>query len=45
MQTMKTGKLDELLGNDAASLLDHQCKTIHCQPFAREHGIVEDWRR
>ncbi len=24
--------------------VDHQRKTIHCQPFAREHGIVEDWR-
>ena len=24
--------------------VDHQRKTIHCPPFAREHGIVEDWR-
>ena len=24
--------------------VDHQRKTIHCQPFAREHGIVEEWR-
>ena len=24
--------------------VDHQRKTIHCQLFAREHGIVEDWR-
>lgn len=24
--------------------VDHQRKTIHCQSFAREHGIVEDWR-
>ena len=28
MQTLKTGKLDELLGTEAASLLEHQCKTI-----------------
>ena len=28
-----------------AGAVDHQCKTIHCQPFALEHGIVEDWRR
>ena len=27
-----------------AGAVDHQRKTIHCQPFAREHGIVEDWR-
>lgn len=25
---MNTGKIEELLGNDAASLLQHQCKTI-----------------
>ncbi|MEO8590795.1 MAG: class I fructose-bisphosphate aldolase [Flavobacteriales bacterium] len=25
---MKTGKIEELLGTDAASLLEHQCKTI-----------------
>jgi len=24
--------------------VDHQRKTIHCPPFAREHAIVEDWR-
>ncbi|ALE87861.1 SDR family NAD(P)-dependent oxidoreductase [Pseudomonas versuta] len=23
---------------------DYQRQTIHCQPFAREHGIVADWR-
>ena len=28
MQTLKTGKIEELLGNDAASLLGHTCKTI-----------------
>lgn len=28
METLKTGKLDELLGKDAAHLLEHQCKTI-----------------
>ncbi len=28
MQTLKTGKIDELLGQDAVSLLEHQCKTI-----------------
>lgn len=32
------------LATDAGAV-DHQCKTIHCQPFALEHGIVEDWRR
>lgn len=32
------------LATDAGAV-DYQCKTIHCQPFAREHGIVEDWRR
>ena len=31
-----------LATSDAA--VDHQRKTIHCQQFAREHGIVEDWR-
>ncbi len=31
-----------LATHDAA--VDHQCKTIHCQPFALEHGIVADWR-
>lgn len=31
-----------LATSDAA--VDHQCKTIHCQPFALEHGIVADWR-
>ncbi|KAB0491725.1 MULTISPECIES: SDR family NAD(P)-dependent oxidoreductase [Pseudomonas] len=31
-----------LATNEAA--VDHQRKTIQCQPFAREHGIVEDWR-
>jgi len=28
MQTLKTGNIEELLGNDATSLLEHQCKTI-----------------
>lgn len=28
MQTLKTGKIEELLGNDAASLLGHTCTTI-----------------
>lgn len=28
----------------ADAAVDHQRKTIHCQPFAREHGIVADWR-
>ena len=28
MQTLKTGKIEELLGSDAATLLEHQCKTI-----------------
>jgi len=28
MSTLKTGKLEELLGADAKSLLDHTCKTI-----------------
>jgi len=28
MQTLNTGKIEELLGADAASLLEHQCKTI-----------------
>jgi fructose-bisphosphate aldolase, class I len=28
MQTLKTGKIEELLGNDATNLLEHQCKTI-----------------
>ncbi|NMY39043.1 MULTISPECIES: SDR family oxidoreductase [Pseudomonas] len=28
------------LATDAAAV-DHQRKTIHCQPFAREHGIVQ----
>ena len=28
MQTLKTGKIEELLGNDAANLLEHQCKTF-----------------
>ena len=28
MQTINTGKIEELLGNDAKSLLEHQCKTI-----------------
>ena len=28
--------------NEAAR--DYQRQTIHCQPFAREHGIVADWR-
>ncbi|NNB16156.1 SDR family NAD(P)-dependent oxidoreductase [Pseudomonas fragi] len=32
------------LATDAGAV-DYQCKTIHCQPFALEHGIVEDWRR
>jgi len=32
------------LATDAGAV-DHQCQTIHCQPVAREHGIVEDWRR
>ena len=30
-----------LATDDAA--LDHQRKTIHCQPFAREYAIVADW--
>lgn len=28
METLKTGKIDELLGGDAASLLEHTCKSI-----------------
>jgi class I fructose-bisphosphate aldolase len=28
MQTLKTGNIEELLGNDATNLLEHQCKTI-----------------
>ena len=28
METLKTGKIDELLGADADSLLNHTCKTI-----------------
>jgi len=28
MPTLKTGKIEELLGNDAASLLEHDCTTI-----------------
>ena len=31
-----------LATNEAAR--DYQRKTIHCQPFALEHGIVADWR-
>ena len=31
-----------LATNEAAP--DYQRQTIHCQPFAREHGIVADWR-
>lgn len=31
-----------LATNKAA--VDFQCQTIHCQPFALEHGIVPDWR-
>ena len=31
-----------LATNEAAP--DFQRQTIHCQPFAREHGIVADWR-
>ena len=28
MATLKTGKIDELLGKEAKSLLEHKCKTI-----------------
>mgnify|MGYP000255232304 CR=1 FL=1 len=31
-----------LATNEAAR--DYQRQTIHCQSFAREHGIVADWR-
>ncbi len=31
METLKTGKLEELLGADAGSLLEHTCKTIDRQ--------------
>jgi hypothetical protein len=28
METLKTGKIEELLGTDAEALLNHTCKTI-----------------